>query len=155
MLVTLYSFLMDAEVNIRNKPEETANQSRARQTEVESDGVEAILNEGSYMSLDDTVIVQNDVSAVEENSECDINGKKRKLKNDSGNLSCKYANYEDVDDENTSRCSQCSCTDLPPYQIVRFMLQGYRKYPCEGCVDILKDLPENCRRDTRLPLLPK
>ena len=59
----------------------------------------------SVMSLDDTVIVRNDVAAVEENSECD--GKKRKLNNDGGNLSCQYANCEYVDDENTFRCSQC------------------------------------------------
>ena len=50
------------------------------------------------------------------------------------------------------KCSQCKsnfhyrCTDLPPYQIVRFKIQGYRKYNCESCVDIPKDLPDKCRK---------
>ena len=152
---------MDAEVSIRTKPEETTSRSLAKPTEEETNVVEAILNDVSDMSLDDTVIVRRDESTVEENSECDMNGKKRKLNDDSGNLSCQYANCEDIDDENMFRCSQCKakfhyrCTDLPPYQTARFMVQGYRKYTCEGCVDAPKDLPEKCRRDTRLPLLPK
>ena len=60
------------------------------------------------MSLDDTVIVRRDVSTVEGNGECDMNGKKRKLNDDSGNLSCQYTNCEDIDDENMFRCSQCN-----------------------------------------------
>ena len=49
-------------------------------------------------------------------------------------------------------CSQCKskfhyrCTDLPPYQIVRFKTQGYRKYICERCVDTPEDLPDKCRK---------
>ena len=109
----------------------------------------------------DTVIVRNEVSEVEENSEYDMNGKKRKLNDASGKLSCQYANCEDVDDKNMFRCLQCKakfhyrCMDLLPYQIARVMLRGYRKYTSEGCVDITKNLPEKCKRDTRLPLQPK
>ena len=40
-------------------------------------------------------------------------------------------------------------------EITRFMVQGYRKYTCDGCVEIPKDLLEKCRIDTRLPLLLK
>ena len=151
---------MDAEVNIRTKPEETESQKSASQTDLVSHVVVAILNDVSYMSLDETVIGPNNVSTVEEYSECDTDGKKRKL-NDSGSFSYQYANCEDIDDENMFRCSQCKakfhyrCTDLLPYQIARFMVQGYRKYTCEGCGDIPKDLPEKCRRDTRLPLQAK
>ena len=45
-----------------------------------------------------------------------------------------------------------SFMDLPPYQIARFMLQGYRKYTCEGCVEIPKDLPEKYRRDYQITI---
>ena len=104
---------------------------------------------------------ESNVSVIEEYIRDETNGKKRKLDIGNGSWSCQYENGDDVDDEDMFKCSQCKskfhyrCTDLPPYQIARFMMQGYRKYTCEGCVDIPKDLPNKCRRDTRITLRTK
>ena len=74
-------------------------------------------------------------------------GKKRKVG------SCPNVKCVDADDDYMLTCSCCKhkhhyrCSDLPPYQIVRFNLQGYRKFYCVNCVVVPDNIRNACQTE--------
>ena len=154
---------MDADVNISQSMLKTKDGHNTGLQEAETyKEIAAKSSDCSCSSIDsqckNTVNEYDNVLVVEKSSGNETSGKKRKLNIESGRWSCKYATCNIEDDQDMLHCSQCKsnfhyrCTDLPPYQITRFNVPGYRKYHCEGCVDIPKDLPGKCRIDTRKTL---
>ena len=102
-----------------------------------------VMSNGSISSTDSESTNQtneeDNVSVIEKNTEKAMNWKKANLSIESGCWSCQDTTCNDKDDEDMLMCSQSKskfhyrCTDLRPYQIVRFKTQGYRKYICERC----------------------
>ena len=104
-----------------------------------------------YNNNPDETVTLNAETA--ETCEKDSNLKKRKLRIESGQLKCGHPTCNNEEEVDMLLCSVCRgkfhymCTKLPPYQIARFNSQGYRKFICEGCVNIPKDLVEKCKYD--------
>ena len=142
---------MDADVNISLTLKDTHDELDTNFV-MSNGSISSTDSESTNQTNEEDNVVEDNVSVIEKNTEKAMNWKKPKLSIESGCWSCQDTTCNDKDDEDMLMCSQCKskfhyrCTDLPPYQIVRFKTQGYRKYICERCVDTPEDLPDKCRK---------
>jgi len=67
-----------------------------------------------------------------------------------GLWSCTFAKCTDEDNAEMLTCLKCKgkyhyrCTELPPYQIMQFISEGYTKYMCKSCIQVPDGLQKQC-----------